>query len=148
MKLRKATKKDIINLRKLILFCIKKQFNNYSKEKVNAMENYSSEERLKKYLKDWEVFVFIDRGKILGTISLEEKKVVFSLYAINSLIRRKLITFIEKDCLKNKSKKITAIVMPENKKDFQSKGFKVIEKIVLPFKSVKFKEFKMEKKLK
>ncbi len=147
MKIRKARKKDITNLRKLILSCIKKEFSNYSKEKIGAMKDYSSEERLKKYLGDWEVFVFVDKNKIKGTISLQDKKVVFSLYAIGTIIKKKLINFVKKECLKNKSKKITAIVMPENKKDFLLEGFKVIKKIVLPFEKIKFNEFKMEKRL-
>ncbi len=147
MKILKAKEEDMIDLRKLILYCIKKNFNNYPNEKINAMKEYSSKYRLKEYLNTtgWEIFVCVENDKLLGTISVQDNKVIFSLYAVNEDIRKELIDFVGKICRKRGSKKLIAIVMPENKKDFESQGFRVVEKLILPFKDIKFDEYKMEK---
>jgi len=148
MKIRKAKKEDISNLRKLILCCINKYFKKYPKKKIIAMKEYSSEKRLKQYLKKWEVFVLVDHDKIKGTISLENNKIIFSLYAINQKTKDELISFVEKRSIKKKSKKLIAIVMPENEKDFLLKNFNLVERIILAFGEIKFNELKMEKKFK
>ena len=70
MKIRRLKEKEIPNLGRLIKKCIKKDFGHYLKRKILSMESYSSQERLKKYFNDWEVFVFIGNKEIKGTISL------------------------------------------------------------------------------
>ncbi len=145
MKIRKARKDDLKELRRLILLCINKDFGNYPDKKIKAMKEYSSRARLENYLRKWGVFVLVEKEKTVGTISLEGNKVAFSLFGINNSIKKELIDFAETRCAKNKTKKMIAIVMPENRKDFLSCGFKISKRIVLSFGDVKFNELEMEK---
>ncbi len=126
----------------------------YSKEQILAMKEYASEKNIKKYIKNkkWEVFVAIEKNKIIWTITFEGN-LVFSPYVASSKnfvkdpMGSKMLKFAETKLKRIGESSIKIISIETTKNYFQKKGYRVIKKMILG-NEIKFKEFMMEKKLK
>jgi len=154
MKIRKAKISDAKKISDMItnnidLVTSKK----YSKKQILAMKEYASEKNIKKYIKNkkWEVFVAIEKDKIIWTITFEGN-LVFSPYVTTSKnfvkdpMGSKMLKFAENKLKRIGEGSIKIISIETTKNYFQNKGYKVIKKLILG-NEIKFKEFMMEKKL-
>lgn len=124
----------------------------YSKEQISAMKKYVSEENIKKYIKDFEVFIALDEKEVVGTISFE-KDLIFSVYVKGSTnfikegIGDEMLKFVETYAKKLGENKISVISMPTTKTFFEERGYEVVEDLLLDFDGVDFPEFKLSKTL-
>ncbi len=124
----------------------------YSKEQISAMKKYVSEENIKKYIKDFEVFIALDNNEVVGTISFD-KDLIFSVYVkgstnfIDKGIGDEMLKFVESYAKKLGENKISVISMPTTKTFFEERGYKVVEDLLLDFDGVDFPEFKLSKNI-
>jgi N-acetylglutamate synthase-like GNAT family acetyltransferase len=153
VKIRKANLRDA----KAISLMMTENINLLSSKKdsqkhLSAMKKYVSEENIKKYIKDFEVFIALDNNEIVGTISFE-KDLIFPVYVkgstnfVKGRIWNEMLKFVETYAKKLGENKISLISMPTTKTFFEERGYKVAEALSLNFDGIDFPEFRLSKEI-
>ena len=152
MEIRKATQKDARKISKLAINSIAKiKSDKYSKKQIKVWMNMNIVSDVKTWFKVREVFVAEDKGKIIGTVSLNKNK--FSRFFVKHNLQgkgigKKLLKFIENRVKKKGYKKIWMTSVPSAYNFYKKLGYKPKGKVILYSNRVRFTETKMEKKLK
>tara|TARA_Y100000310_G_scaffold322941_1_gene382683 strand:- start:3666 stop:4130 length:465 start_codon:yes stop_codon:yes gene_type:complete len=154
MKIRKAKISEAKEISKLMLNNLNLlSSKKYSEEQISAMKKYVGERNIKDYIKKFEVFVVLEKNKVIGTVSLEDN-LIFSIYVKDSTnfvkmkVGNEMLKFME-DYLKELGRKeVFLISMPTTKNFFEKRGYRLSEKLLLKFDGVDFPEFKLKKVLK
>ena len=152
MKIRKATKRDVNKISRLILNTLNKINSKEYKEKQLKIEKESHKvKELKKEIKEKIFFVLIDDEKIIGTIQLDLKEKAIDRLYLNPKyfgkgFGKKLLVYAEDYAKKKKINKIKLYPTDYALKFYKKSGYKIIRKFI-GTKNGGYPVIEMEKKL-
>ena len=151
MKIKKATLKDAGKISSLIRQTIKKvNDKGFTKKQLKAWYNHNSVKTIRKNIKEKNVFIALEKEKIIGTINFQKGSIAGMFVKHNQLrkgVGKKLLSHVEKFAKKQNIKRLELKSSPFAYEFYKSKGFKPSKKVKVSCAGC-LPEMGMEKRLK
>ena len=151
MKIKKATLKDARKISSLIRQTIKKvNDKGFTKKQLKAWYGHNSVKTISKNIREKNVFIALEKEKIIGTINFQKGSIAGMFVKYNKLrkgVGKKLLDYVEKFAKKQNIKRLELKSSPFAYEFYKSKGFKLSKKVKVSCAECS-SEMGMEKKLK
>jgi N-acetylglutamate synthase-like GNAT family acetyltransferase len=136
MEVRKATKKDVKQISRMMLSDLKNPHSNFPKEMIKRFREHAKEKNIKKEFENPSLMVFLilEESNVVGFIAgykeNQDRAMIHYITAKNKEQKKELLDVFIREC---QTKKIDNIITDtfefmENNNFFKSNGFKLIKK--------------------
>jgi len=131
--IKKATLKDAREISNLIRETIKKvNDKGFTKKQLKAWYDHNSVKTIRKNIQEKNVFIALEKEKIIGTINFQKGSIAGMFVKYNKLgkgIGKKLLAYIEKFAKKEGIKKLELKSSPFAYEFYKNQGFKPSKKV-------------------